>query len=142
MTVLDVPATPARARRAASGPPVVPGLALDSWLTATVRPAGSFGRQDAGRLGALLDALSACASILVLDLRSARLCSRRAAAAVDDAAVLLEARGGCLLCVHADEETRACLAEAGTHAVLLEGDLDLGVGVGSAGSAPADPHRR
>lgn len=139
MTVRDVPATPAR--RAASAPPPVPTptSAPDSWLTATVRPAGSFGRQDAGRLSALLDALSACASILVLDLRSARLCSRRAAAAVDDAAVLLEARGGCLLCVHADDETRACLAEAGTHAMLL--DLDPAVGVADAGSAPTERRR-
>lgn len=139
MTVLDAPATPAPAGRAASAPPVVP--APDPWLTATVRPVGSFGRQDAGRLSALLGALSACASILVLDLGSARLRSRRAAAAVDDAAVLLEARGGCLLCVYADDQTRACLVEAGTHAVLIEGDLDFDIGAGRAGSAAVGRHR-
>ncbi|NKY08451.1 hypothetical protein HF998_15925, partial [Cellulomonas hominis] len=54
MTVLDAPA-----RQETEG----------TWLTATVRPAGSFGRAESGRLRALLDALSACASIVVLDLR-------------------------------------------------------------------------
>lgn len=114
MTVLDAPAPPT----AASLP-----AADDSWLTATVRPAGSFGRADAGRLRALLGALSACASVVVLDLRSARLRSRRAAEVVEEAATRLEARGGCLLCVHADAETRAHLADAGAHAVLLDGDV-------------------
>jgi|GEM_PF-883596 len=106
----------------------------DPWITATVCPAGSFGRADAGRLRALLDALSACASIVVLDLRSARLRSRRAAEAVDEAAVLLEARGGCLLCLHADDETRARLADAGPHAVVLPDDAD--------GAEPAAPRWR
>jgi hypothetical protein len=118
MTVLDAPAP------AAGG----------TWLTATVRPAGSFGRTDAVRLRALLDALSACASVVVLDLRSARLRSGRAAEVVDEAAVRLEARGGCLLCVHADAETRAHLAAAGPHAVLLDGDVDS---VPGGGPAPA-----
>jgi MFS superfamily sulfate permease-like transporter len=94
----------------------------DPWLTATIRPAGSFGRADAGRLRALLDALSACASIVVLDLRSARLRSRGAAAVVEDAAEVLEGRGGCLLCVHADAESRAHLAEAGERVVILDED--------------------
>src|ERR1035437_5922468 len=44
-----------------------------AWLTATIRPAGTFGRNDTSRLRALLDALSACASIVVLDLQVARL---------------------------------------------------------------------
>ena len=44
-----------------------------AWLTATIRPAGTFGRNDASRLRVLLDALSACASIVVLDLQAARL---------------------------------------------------------------------
>jgi hypothetical protein len=79
MTTLDVVTT------AHTHPEHVPGDA-DPWLTATIRPAGSFGRADAGRLRALLDALSACASIVVLDLRSARLRSRGAAAVVEDAA--------------------------------------------------------
>lgn len=94
----------------------------DPWLTATVRPAGSFGRADAGRLRALLDALSACASVVVLDLRSARLRSPRAATVVDEAATALERRGGCLLCVHADPETRERLAGAAPHAVILDGE--------------------
>ncbi|MCG7286165.1 hypothetical protein MHY85_09285 [Cellulomonas sp. ACRRI] len=113
--------------------------APDPWITATVRPAGSFGRADAGRLRALLDALSACASVVVLDLRSARLRSRRAAEAVDDAAVLLEARGGCLLCVHADDETRAHLAGAGPHAVVLDGDPGAAPGDDGAAGRPAAP---
>jgi len=120
MSVLDAPT--AHAHHTAH--PHDAAADADPWITATVRPAGSFGRADAGRLRALLDALSACASIVVLDLRSARLRSRRAAEAVDEAAVLLEARGGCLLCVHADDETRAHLAGAGPHAVLLDGDAE------------------
>lgn len=118
MTVLDAPA-----------PAATPA---ETWLTATIRPAGSFGRADAGRLRALLDALSACASVVVLDLRSARLRSRRAAEVVDEAAGRLEARGGCLLCVHADDETRAHLAGAGSHAVVLDGDVDPALGGGAA----------
>jgi MFS superfamily sulfate permease-like transporter len=115
MTTLDVVTT------AHTHPEHVPGDA-DPWLTATIRPAGSFGRADAGRLRALLDALSACASIVVLDLRSARLRSRGAAAVVEDAAQALEGRGGCLLCVHADAESRAHLAEAGERVVILDED--------------------
>lgn len=141
MTVLDAPVPAAAVRPAAPAAPAEPATlpgddGAGAWLTATVRPAGSFGRADAGRLRALLDALSACASIVVLDLRSARLRSRRAADAVDEAATQLEARGGCLLCVHADPETRAHLAEAGRHAVLLDGDQDealAGRGVATAG---------
>jgi GAF domain-containing protein len=113
MTVLDAPTR-------VPDPATTP----DPWITATVRPAGSFGREDSGRLRALLDALSACASVVVLDLRSARLRSRRAAEAVDEAGTLLEARGGCLLCVHADAESRAHLREAGPHTVLLDGDVE------------------
>ncbi|WP_454049740.1 hypothetical protein [Cellulomonas sp. Marseille-Q8402] len=125
MTVLDAPA------------PVDPAAATPAgtWLTATVRPAGSFGRADAGRLRALLDALSACASVVVLDLGSARLRSRRAAQVVDEAATRLEARGGCLLCVHADDVTRAHLAGAGPHAVVLDGDADPAPGGGGAAGA-------
>jgi hypothetical protein len=120
MTVLDAPA-----RQETEG----------TWLTATVRPAGSFGRAESGRLRALLDALSACASIVVLDLRSARLRSRRAAEVVDEAATRLEARGGCLLCVHADAETRGHLAQAGPHAVVLDDGVDplLAAGPGVRG---------
>jgi len=64
-TVLDVgvPITPARRLRstaatAARAEPVAEVLD-PSWLTATIRPAGSFGRQDTTRLRALLDALAA-----------------------------------------------------------------------------------
>lgn len=102
-------------------PPHVRPLVPDAsgWLTATVRPAGSFGRADAGRLRALLDALSACASMVVLDLQAARLCSPRAAEVIDDAADELERRGGCLLCVNADDASLAHLAAAGHHTVLV-----------------------
>ena len=41
---------------------------VPAWLTANVRPAGSFGRADVGRLRALLGALSGSASLVVLDL--------------------------------------------------------------------------
>lgn len=116
MTVLDAPAP---------------------WITVTLRPAGSFGRADADRLRAPLDAVSACASIVVLDLASARLRSRRAAEVVDDAALLLEQRGGCLLCVHADAESRAHLAGAGPHAVVLDGEPDPAPGAGAPGPALA-----
>lgn len=93
--------------------------ALDpAWLTATVRPAGSFGREDVGRLRALLQALAACASIVVLDLQAVRLRSPRAAAAIDEAAAALEAHGGCLICLNADAEASAWLV-GGRHAVVV-----------------------
>jgi hypothetical protein len=88
------------------------------WLTANVRPAGSFGRGDVGRLRALLDALSACASLVVLDLQAVTLRSSRAAQAIDDAAAALEERGGCLLCINADEDVRRRLG-ACRHAVVV-----------------------
>ena len=64
-----------------------------AWLTATIRPAGTFGRNDASRLRVLLDALSACASIVLLDLQAARLRSHRAAEVIEDAAWDTERRG-------------------------------------------------
>ena len=91
-----------------------------AWLTATIRPAGTFGRNDASRLRVLLDALSACASIVVLDLQAARLQSHRAGEVIQDAAWDLEHRGGCLLCINASTESRACLFAAGNHAVLMD----------------------
>jgi len=125
-TVLDVgvPITPARRLRstaatAARAEPVAEVLD-PSWLTATIRPAGSFGRQDTSRLRALLDALAACASIVVLDLQVARLRSARAAEVIEDAAWDLERRGGCLLCINVDAEARASLTAAGDHAVLMD----------------------
>lgn len=93
----------------------------EGWLTATVRPAGSFGRGDVGRLRALLDALSACASIVVLDLRAARLRSPRAADAIEQAAHRLEAHGGCLVCLNVDDASRSLLATAGSSTVVLPG---------------------
>jgi len=91
-----------------------------AWLTATIRPAGTFGRNDAGRLRVLLDALSTCASIVVLDLQAARLRSHRAGEVIQDAAWDIERRGGCLLCVNVSAESRACLFAAGNHAVLMD----------------------
>ena len=91
-----------------------------AWLTATIRPAGTFGRNDATRLRVLLDALSACASIVVLDLQAARLRSQRAGKVIEDAAWDLERRGGCLLCINVSLESRACLSAAGNHAVLMD----------------------
>jgi hypothetical protein len=98
-----------------------------TWITADVRPAGSFGRREAGRLGVLLGSLSACASLVVLDLSAARLLSPRAAAAIDSAAAALERHGGVLLCVHADDESRACLRGC-THAVVVGSDEPVPVG--------------
>lgn len=91
---------------------------LDPWLTVEVRAAGSFGRDDAGRLRSLLGALSACASLVVLDLRSARLRSERAVEVIDEAAEELEQRGGALLCVNADAEARGRL-EGCAHALVV-----------------------
>jgi hypothetical protein len=70
-------------------------------------------------LRALLDALSACASVVVLDLKVARLLSP-APAVIEDAAWEIEGRGGCLLCINVDSESRACLSAAGDHAVLMD----------------------
>jgi hypothetical protein len=98
-----------------------------SWLTANVRPAGRLGRDDVDRLRALLDALSASASMIVLDLAATSLraagaagaaVAAGAATAIDDAAARLEARGGCLLCVNADDETCARLSLC-RHAVVV-----------------------
>ena len=91
-----------------------------AWLTATIRPAGTFGRNDTSRLRALLDALSGCASMVVLDLQVARLRSRGVGAVIEDAAWDLERHGGCLLCINIDSESRACLSAAGDHAVLMD----------------------
>jgi hypothetical protein len=90
------------------------------WLTATIRPAGTFGRDDTSRLRALLGALSSCASMLVIDLQVARLASPGAGQVIQEAAREIEGRGGCLLCTNIDSESRACLAAAGHHAVLME----------------------
>lgn len=91
-----------------------------AWLTATIRPAGTFGHNDTGRLRALLDALSASSSIVVLDLQAARLRSHRAGEVIEDAAVDIERRGGSLLCINVSAESRACLSAAGNHAVLMD----------------------
>lgn len=96
-----------------------------AWLTATIRPAGTFGRNDTSRLRALLDALSACASIVVLDLQVARLRSLGAGEVIEGAARDLERRGGCLLCINVGSESRACLSAAGDHAVLMEDGSQL-----------------
>lgn len=93
------------------------GTGPEPWITVNVRPTGSFGRDDVGRLRTLLDAVAACASIVVLDLRSARLRSPHAAEVIDEAGAALEARGGCLLCVGADADARARLAGC-RHAVV------------------------
>ena len=80
-----------------------------SWLTATIRPVGLICRCDADRLATLLDVLASASSVVVLDLQAARIKSARVARVVGQAAALLDARDGCLLCVGADEATRSCL---------------------------------
>jgi hypothetical protein len=92
--------------------------AAPTWLTANIRPAGSFGRDDVGRLRALLDAVSPCASLVVLDLAAMTLRSGHAAEAIDDAASVLELRGGCLLCINADDDARARLGGC-VHALVV-----------------------
>ena len=92
-----------------------------AWLTANVRPAGSFGRADVGRLRVLLGALSASASLVVLDLAAVSLRSGRAVEAIDEAGWELERRGGCLLCINADEDVRARLHGC-RHAVVVGPD--------------------
>ncbi|WP_421735964.1 hypothetical protein [Cellulomonas sp.] len=92
--------------------------AHDPWLTANVRPAGSFGRADVGRLRALLAALSASASLVVLDLAAVSLRSGQAADVIDEAGWELERRGGCLLCINADDDVRARLVGC-LHAVVV-----------------------
>ena len=95
------------------------GVDVDSWFTATVRPAGPLGRAQADRLQKVLVALAASASVVVLDLQAARLSGPHAAAVVDDAADRIERRGGCLLCVNADADSRATMAGC-RHAVVLD----------------------
>ena len=96
-----------------------------AWLTATIRPAGTFGRNETSRLRALLDALSACASIVVLDMQAARLSSPRVGEVIENAACNIERRGGCLLCINVDSESRACLSAAGEHAVMMDDQSQL-----------------
>jgi hypothetical protein len=98
-----------------------------AWLTATIRPAGTFRGNDTTRLHALLDALSACASIVVLDLAAARLRSRSAGEVIQDAACDIERRGGCLMCINVDGESRACLSAAGNHVVVMDDASQLSV---------------
>lgn len=89
-----------------------------AWITASVRPAGSFGRADVGRLRDLLGVLSASASLVVLDLAATSLRSGHAADAIDEAGRELERRGGCLLCINADADARARLVGC-RHAVVV-----------------------
>ena len=89
-----------------------------AWITASVRPAGSFGRADVGRLRDLLGVLSASASLVVLDLAATSLRSGHAADAIDEAGRELERRGGCLLCINADDDARARLGGC-RHAVVV-----------------------
>lgn len=125
-TVLELSSPEFRARRPGLTGTVlvrtepVQAVSETAWLTATIRPAGTFGRNDTGRLRALLDALSACASVVVLDLKVARLRSPGAGEVIEDAAWEIEGRGGCLLCINVDSESRACLSAAGDHAVLMD----------------------
>jgi hypothetical protein len=68
----------------------------------------------------VLDPLTASASMVVVDLEAARLAGRAAADVLEDAATSLDARGGCLLCVHADAAARDRLSEPGGRVVVLD----------------------
>jgi hypothetical protein len=109
-----------------------------AWLTATIRPAGTFGRNDTSKLRTLLSALSACASIVVLDLQVARLRSPSAGEVIEDAAWDIEGRGGCLLCINVDSESRTCLSAAGDHAVLIDDPSQLVAPRISSGPLPEE----
>ena len=61
----------------------------------------------------------------MLDLQAARLRSRRAGEVIEDAACDIERRGGCLLCINVDAESRAFLTAAGDHAVLMDDQSQL-----------------
>ena len=116
---VESPVRPLRSDNVAARAQALEAVPDPAWITATIRPAGSFGRDDTSRLRALLDALSACASIVVLDLQAARLRGSRAAEVIEDAAWDMERRGGALMCINVDDESRACLCAAGDHTVLL-----------------------
>ncbi len=106
---------------------------VESWVTATIRPAGSFGRDDVPRLHQMLEGLCGCASLVVLDLEATRLRSARAARVIEQAADGLEQRGGCLLCINVDGDTRERLALAGHHAVLVDRGAPADPRLGSVG---------
>jgi hypothetical protein len=91
-----------------------------TWLTVLVRPAGVLGRRESRRLADVLDPLAASASMVVVDLEAARLSGRAAAEVLEDAAASLDARGGCLLCVHADPAARDRLSVPGGRVVVLD----------------------
>jgi hypothetical protein len=93
----------------------------DPWLTAVVRPAGTFNRSDTHRLGSLLDPLATWASLLVVDLAATRLSGPAVASVLDAAALQMESRGACLLCINVDALNRTCLARAGDHALVVIG---------------------
>ncbi|MFS0701640.1 hypothetical protein AB6N24_16835 [Cellulomonas sp. 179-A 4D5 NHS] len=112
-------------QRAAASPPPEPPAAAD-WLTATLRPTGVLGREDAVRLADVLGPLSASASLVILDLGAARIGSRRVAAVLDEAGAHLERRGGGLICVNVDPDDRTHLTAAGGHAVVVDAPAPAG----------------
>ena len=67
-----------------------------AWLTATIRPAGTF------------------------DLQAARLRSHRAGEVIEDAAWDIERRGCSLLCINGSADSRAWVSAAGNHGVLMD----------------------
>lgn len=105
--------------RAPACPPSEP-LGSGDWLTATLRPTGALGRDDASRLADVLGPLSGSASLVILDLGAARIASRRVAAVLDQAGAHLEHRGGGLICVNVNDDDRGLLAAAGGHAVVVD----------------------
>jgi hypothetical protein len=120
--------------RAAACPPSAP-LATADWLTATLRPTGTLGRDDAARLADVLGPLSASASLVILDLGAARITSRRVAAVLDAAGAHLEHRGGGLICVNVSAEDRTLLSAAGGHAVVVDAPPS---GTGAPGDVDED----
>lgn len=109
---------------AASLPPGPP--AATDWLTATLRPTGVLGREDAVRLADVLRPLTATASLVILDLGAARIGSRRVGAVLDEAGARLERRGGGLICVNVGADDRTHLAAAGGHALVVDAPASAG----------------
>jgi len=58
--------------------------------------------------------------MIVLDLRATRLHGPSGGEVIEETAWDIERRGGCLVCINVDPETRASLSAAGHHAVLMD----------------------
>jgi hypothetical protein len=97
--------------------------AQDAWLTAILRPAGTIGTAERGRLGAALCSLAASSDMVIVDLHAADIGSPRALAMClrAPAREFYEA-GRCLLLVGASTELAAELDHAAVPVITLAAD--------------------